>query len=661
MIDTDRALLGATRPLPLPDDAALDEALADAQISTLLMCYVHLSHDTGMLDRFAPHLKQVILQTPEDIPAELANELRARAKAILIGAVAAAGGEPSAELYRRMMEVGVGDRVDDEFVPLLYDQIGLRPDRPRLERPDREPRPPLRIMVIGLGLAGIVTAIRLRQAGYDPVIIDKNPDVGGTWLLNTYPGVGVDTSSHFYSFSFAQWPHWTHFKPKGDEMYHYFRAVAEHYGLIDVTRFSTAVAGATYEEGTQTWAVRLRLPDGTTATEDVDVLINAGGFVHRARIPDIPGLDDFAGPKVHTARWDRSLDVRGKRVAVIGTGASGVQVVPELAGVACHVDVFMRARHWVLNNRETDVAISPGMKYAIERFPHFLEWWRFRIYWVIGDGQYVNIVKDPAWEGNMLATSPVNERMRQFAIAQMKEGLADRPDLYERVLPDFPIFSKRIISHPSWWDTLKRDDVDLVDTGIERIVPEGIVTTDGALHPCDVIVLATGFHVARMNGDLDLRGDDGHTLVDDWGDEDPYGYLGVTVPHFPNYFHMAGPNSAPNFAGGANIIAECQANYIVECLDWMLANGARAMAPTEVASKQFHERVAEQLTHTIWSHPRSKSYYQNRAGRNYMSWPFRMVDYWNETRAPKGEDYTLSGARPAVAAGHSVSPTRKGT
>ena len=179
------------------------------------------------------------------------------------------------------------------------------------------------------------------------------------------------------------------------------------------------------------------------------------------------------------------------------------------------------------------------------------------------------------------------------------------------MLPDFPIFSKRIIAHPTWWDTIQRDDVALVDDAISHVTADGIVTDDGVLHPCDVIVLATGFHFSRMHGDLDLHGTDGHTLVDDWRDEDPWGYLGVTVPHFPNYFHMAGPNSAPNFAGGANIIAECQANYIVECLDFLLAEGAHALAPTEAASKEFHERIEEQLANTIWSHPRSRSYYQN--------------------------------------------------
>jgi len=254
----------------------------------------------------------------------------------------------------------------------------------------------------------------------------------------------------------------------------------------------------------------------------------------------------------------------------------------------------------------------------------------------------------------MLAVSAVNERMRQFAIDQMQEALTDRPDLYARVLPAFPFFSKRIIAHPTWWDTLRRDDVELVDAPISHVSADAIHTADGIEHPCAVIVLATGFHFSRMHGDLDLRGTNGHTLVDDWGDEDPRGYLGVTIPHYPNYFHMAGPNSAPNFAGGANIIAECQANYIVECLDWMLAEGAQAIVPTEAASKEFHAQIDDQLAHTIWSHPRSRSYYQNSVGRNYMSWPFRMVDYWNATRGPRPEHFELAGRGEPCASGQAI-------
>jgi 4-hydroxyacetophenone monooxygenase len=652
--------LEAPRPLPLADDEQLTLALDQANVVTLLLAYVHLTLDDDLLERFAPHIKPLAMQQPDDLPAALIEELRGKMREVLVGRVPVAARAPSDALLRRMMSVGVGDAVDDEFVPLLYDQIGLRPDQSRSSLPGRlAPPDDFTLLQIGLGLSGIAMAVELLDAGYRTMIVERNPDIGGTWYLNTYPGVGVDTPSHFYSFSFAQWSHWTHFKPKGDEMQRYFGAVVDKYGLRNITRFSTSVESCRYDEDSTKWHVDLRGGDGRIETVVVDAVVNAGGFVHRARMPDIAGLADFAGPAVHTARWDRSVDLRGKRVAVIGTGASGVQVVPAIADDAAHVTVFMRRKYWVLNNRETDVAVPPGGRYAIRSFPHYREWLRFRVYWQAGDGNYANVLLDPAYEGNPLAVSPTNERLREFAIAQLREQLADRPDLFEQVLPDFPIFSKRIISHPAWWDTLKRDDVRLVTTGIDHIEAGAVCTADGERHEVDVLVLATGFDFARMHGDLDVRGRDGHALADEWGDDDPRAYMGVLVPGYPNYFHMNGPNSGPNFAGGVNIVAETQAHYIVECLDHALANGARALEPSREAFMSFNDMIDDQLTRMIWSHPGSDSYYQNRNRRPYMSWPFRLVDYWHRTRGPVADDMVLHPRRVESGAGRLSETTTK--
>ena len=637
--------LDSARPLPLPDDEHLSRALADAQILTLLLTYVHLTHDVALLERVAPHVRPLLIQQPDDIPAELQDEIRGALREVLVGRAPCADGPPSDELLQQMMSVGVGERVDDEFVPLLYDQIGLRPDPPRSTVADRvAPPEDFTVLQIGLGLSGIAMAVELLDAGYRTRIVEKNPDVGGTWFLNTYPGVGVDTPSHFYSFSFAQWSHWTHFKPKGDEMQRYFGAVVDRYGLRELTSFSTTVVSCRYDADTVKWHVVLRSAEGHTETVVVDAIVNAGGFVHRARRPDIAGLDDFAGPALHTAKWDRTVALEGRRVAVIGTGASGVQVIPEVAKVAEHVTVFMRRKYWVLNNRETDVAVPAGARYAIRAFPHYREWLRFRVYWQAGDGNYANVLLDPAYVDNPRAASPANDRLREFAVAQMSAELDDRPDLLELVMPGFPIFSKRIISHPVWWQTLKRDDVRLVTAGIERIEPTGVRTIDGELHEADVLVLATGFDFARMHGDLDVHGRDDHVLAEEWGDDDPRAYMGVLVPGYPNYFHMNGPNSGPNFAGGVNIVAETQAHYIVACLDHALANGARAIEPSDAAFVAFNELVDDQLTRMIWSHPGSDSYYQNRNRRPYMSWPFRLVDYWHRTRGPVADDLVLHGS-----------------
>lgn len=631
------------RPLPLPDDAELERALDEANLATLLLTYVHLTHDTALLDAFEPHLGLAQLQRPDDVPAELTGELRRRLRDVLTGRAPAVDAEPSDELYQRMMSVGVGEEVTDEFLPLLFDQIGFKRQPPRSEWPGRRlPPEDFEVLVIGAGLAGIATAVKLQEAGYRFTIIERNADVGGTWFLNTYPGVGVDTPSHFYSYSFEVWPHWSHYKPKGAEMFEYFSAVVDRYDLRDHIRFETMVEGATWDETEQRWHVRLRLTDGREETVQAAALVNAMGFVHRAVAkPDIAGMDDFTGDVAHTARWPRDIDLAGRRVGVVGTGASGVQLVPAICEEAVHVTVFMRSRHWVLNNAETDTAVSPGNLFAIRYIPHYREWFRFRVYWIAGDGHYLDVLKDPAWEGNPLAISEKNEAMRQYALKQMREELADHPELLEQVTPDFPIFSKRIVSHPAWWWALKRDDVSLVPERIERVLPHGVQTVDGAVHELDVLVLATGFSMARMHGDLDLRGRGGRSLMDEWGDDDPRAYMGVLVPGFPNYFHLVGPNSGPNFAGGVNIVAEAQVNYVVECLDLLQATGSRSLDPRPEAHARWNGMVDEQLTKLIWSHPGSNAYYLNAERRNFMSWPFRLVDYWHHCQAPHPEDLEL--------------------
>lgn len=627
------------RLLPVADDARLDAALAEAYVGPLLLTYVHLTHDEEMLDRFAPHLPVAHLQKPELVPAELLAELRARLRDVLTGTVPAVGTEPSDALYQRMMSVGVGEPVEDEFVPLLFDQIGLRvPPSPATDPARPTPPQDLPVVVIGLGLTGIVAAIKLLEAGHRVVVLERNEDLGGTWLTNTYPGVGVDTPSHFYSYSLAQWSDWTHFKPKGEEMHRYFSAVVDAYGLRDHTRFGERVESCHWDDASGVWEVRHRSADGTDHRITARAVVNAMGFSQRAKDPDIPGLDTFAGARVHTARWDPSLDLAGARVAVIGTGASGVQVVPAIADDAAHVTVFMRRRHWVLNNRETDIPVSPGHLHAIRTFPHYREWLRFRVYWIAGDGNYQRVLLDPDWEGNPLAVSAGNEQMRQFALRQMEAELGDRPDLLAKVTPDFPIYAKRIISHPSWWETLRRDDVELVVEPITAAEPGGLRTADGVLHEADVLVLATGFDFPRMHGDLDVRGRDGRSLAAEWGDDDPRSYMGVLVPGFPNYFHMNGPNSGPNFAGGVNIIAECQAHYVVACLEHARTHGGSALEPTDEAFEAWNAEVDEQLTRMIWSHPGSDSYYLNSRRRPYMSWPFRLVDYWHRTRGPVPAD-----------------------
>lgn len=628
--------------LPLPESPELHAALAEANLPTLLAAYVHLTHDEAMLDRFAAFIRPAYSDPPTTIPDADADALRARMLTVLTTPGGAAAAPPSRHLMQRIMSVCVGEPVADEFLELVEDQCGFKPWIDRSALPER-PAPPadFTVLVIGAGLTGMAAAMKLEEAGYRHIVIEKNADVGGTWFENRYPGVGVDTPSHFYSFSWEIWPGWRHYNPQGADMQNYLLGIADKYDLRRRIRFNTRVETLVYNEEAGTWAVTVRTPDGAAETIVVNAVINGHGPVNRFQWPDIPGLSDFGGTVVHTATWPAGLDIRGKRVAVIGTAASAAQLVGAIAPDVASLTVYQRTPHWVIYNPEIGHEVSAGMRWALGHIPSFKQWFRFRVYWTAADGLFPNVLKDPAFEGNNLAVSQGNEYTRQYALGYMASRFADRPDLLEKLTPDFPIFSKRIVLDNGWFDALLRPNVHLETGGIARISPRGIENNAGETFNCDVIVCATGFKVSRMTGDLVIKGIGGRDLGEEWGEEEPRAYIGMTVPGYPNYFHTVGPNSAPNHAAGQNLVSEAQVNYIIEALDRVVTAKAKAFETTEAAYLAWNQKIDERMPEMIWTHPRANSYYNNSKGRVIMSWPWRLVDYFNVTRAPEPGSYIL--------------------
>lgn len=626
----------------LADDADLAAALRDANVPTLLAAYVHLSHDEDLLDRFAPYIRPAFSLEPTMIPDELAEELRAKLRALLTTGHGNRYAPPSVTLLQRIMTVTVGETVDDEFVDLVLDQCGFRPwvDRSGIAGRAKPPSG-FKVLVIGAGLTGMAAAIKLREAGYEYVVIEKNADVGGTWFENRYPGVGVDTPSHFYSFSWEIWPNWNHFHPQGADMQRYLLEVADKYQIRDHVRFNAKVESLVYDEAAGMWTVTVNRTDGTTEIFVVNAVINGHGPVNRYKWPDLPGLSEFKGQVVHTAAWPADLDVGGRRVAIIGTGASSAQLAGAIAPNVEALTVYQRTKHWVLYNPEIAHEVGDGMKWALGHIPNFKEWFRFRVYWAAADGLFSNVLQDPEWAGNDLAVSANNEAIRQYALMYINGRFSDRPDLVAKLTPDFPIFSKRIILDNGWFDALLRENVHLEDQGIARVLSDGIEAKDGSIFNCDIIVCATGFNVAKMTGDLTIKGIGGRDLGDEWGEEDPRSYMGMCIPGYPNYFHTVGPNSAPNHAAGQNLISECQVNWIIEALDRIVADEAKAFEVTQEAYDAWNRKVEARMPEMIWSHPKANSYYNNSKGRIFLSWPWRLVDFFNETRAPADGSYHL--------------------
>lgn len=643
--------IGRPRPLPLVDNHELRAALAAADLPTLLMTYVHLSRDEAMLDRFAPHIHALDSGNVTNIPGDLAEMLRNRMQAVLTAPGAAVLEAPEPRLLQRIMSIGMGESVSEEFIPLLLEQTGLGPQVDRSDTVVRAQIPSdYKVLVVGAGLSGLVAGIKLAEAGYKYEIIEKNGEVGGTWWTARYPGAGVDTASHFYSFSFEQSPEWSTYTPKAAEMRDYLIQASHKYGVRDHIRFETCVTSMRWLTDEQIWEVALRDSSGAESTVLANAIINAHGRLSRWKWPAIDGLQDFSGPMMHTADWDAELDLKGKRVALIGTGASAAQCGPAIVDEVEHLTVFQRSGHWVVPSPKAGAPVPDEVRWAMRHIPHYLEWFRFGIYWTGSDGLYANLIKDPAWPQDGPSVSLINDRLRQYCMANLEQKLKDRPDLLAKLTPDCPVFSKRIVMDTDWVNMFVRDNVSLETGGVERILPNAIRTTDGTEHPVDVIIFATGYDLARMAGYLDIIGRDGSNLREQWGDEDPVGYFGLMIPGFPNYFHILGPNAAPNHGAGVNLMSEAQVHYIIECLDHLVKTGASALEPTDQACEAFNDRVQGQMPKMIWTHPKANSYYKNSKGRVIGSWPFRLLDYWNESRSPKLEDFLVHQPEYASAA-----------
>lgn len=634
---------GVSMALPLADSAELRIALESVDLPVLLMTYVHLSHDEAMLDKCQPYIHSIMTGKITAIPDHIGTELREKMRAVLTTPGAVSGRDPEPRLLQKIMTVGMGEAIDETFIPLLLEQSGLGSQPDYSAKPVRNRIPSgFKILVIGAGLSGMCAAIKLGEAGYDYIVVDKNPEVGGTWYLNRYPGAGVDTPSYFYSYSFELNREWTTYSPLGPEMQDYLVNVSHKYGIRDKIRFETRVKTLRWDEAANVWRITLVSQDGAEDVVEVNAVITAHGPLHRWEWPKIPGLQDFAGKLMHTAGWDTDFDISDKRVAMIGTGASGAQVGPAIAGKVKDLTIFMRSKHWAIPNPQAGaVPVPEGMRWAVRNIPLFTEYLRFSVYWTASDGLWAGLVMDPAWAENPIAISQENDMVRRYVQDHLNTKLASRPDLIDKLTPDSPLFSKRPIMDAGWFDMFLRDNVTLESTQIDCILPNGIRTADGKEHEFDVIVAATGFTLKKLAGDLEIIGRGGRNLGEEWGEEDPVGYFGTMAPGFPNYFQIHGPNSGPNHGAGVNLLAESQVHYIIECLDEMIERGAAAMEPTQGATDRFNDVVQAQAQRMVWAHPKAKNNFKNSKGRIVISWPFRLLDFWKQAREPKVDDFSF--------------------
>lgn len=625
------------------------DALAQASVPTLLMCLAQITRDPHWLEEpFLPKRDISIFAEPSGGLSEAAQQIVREALSTALDEIAdgrrTLPALPTADELARMMSVCVGEHVPAEYTTMAMEEMGFASREVTWKTPPAPARlDAFRVLIVGAGFSGICAAGRLKQMGIAFDIVDKNSDLGGTWLENDYPESGVDTPNHFYSYSFAPNYGWSSNYSKRGEVLDYQRRVARELGIADRIERGVSVQSLNWDDAQHVWHASLHRVDGGREERCYQAVIAATGQLNIPKLAQIPGTEHFKGPIWHSARWRHDVSLEGKRVAVIGTGASAMQFLRSVAGKAAQVTIFQRSPQWARPPQDYHGSVSPGERWLLDNVPYYYAWYRFGLIWRMGDGLLPTVRRDPNWPHPERSMNYRNDRQREQLTAYLLEQLEGRPDLVEKCLPDYPPYGKRILIDNHWYQTLKRPNVELVAEAVDHVDEAGVVAASGARYEADVIVLATGFEAGRMLGSIEIKGRSGTPLTEVWAGDDPRAYLGITVPDYPNLFVTYGPNTGLAHGGSMILVAECQVRYITQLLRDMIE---RAISDIEIrrdAHDRFIEKVDAEHAQLVWAHPGMDNWYRNRQGRVFGPMPFRLVDYWSMTREPDLHNYHVRG------------------
>jgi cation diffusion facilitator CzcD-associated flavoprotein CzcO len=475
------------------------------------------------------------------------------------------------------------------------------------------------VIIIGAGVSGLCIACRLQHAGFSYTILEQADNVGGTWRDNTYPGCGCDIPAPLYSFSFAQHAGWSRLFATQPEILDYLQWVAARFGVDKRIEFGTTVVSATWQEPRQTWAVVTA--DGTAL--ESRYLVSATGALRTPQYPDIRGRDTFGGPAFHTATWDHTVDLQGKRVAVIGTGASAIQFVPQIAAHVRHLTVFQRTPSWIVP--KADREFTPRER-LLRRFWTHRSYARSRLFWI-----HESRVKGFTESAGQMADT------ERLARSHLRRQVPDR-QLRAALTPDYAIGCKRLLISSDCYRTLNRDNVTLQTSPIVEMTADSVVTADRQAFQADVVIYGTGFDAHFSFAEIDVVGRDGKRLSDRW-DPGREAYLGTTVSGFPNYFVMLGPNSGLGHNSQIFMI-EAQARYITSCLRTARRRRIGVLEVRQSVEKEFNEWLQGRLAHSVWQAGGCQSWYQHpSSGKNTVLWPSSAISFWRRTHRMRLSDY----------------------
>lgn len=623
----------------------LEEGVCEANVPSLLMVLHQMTGERKWLEPpFAPGRSPGL---DDNDSGQLSDDLQSQIRQAALVAIRdwiwgkpLALPRPNNAQLAEMLSVAMTEHVPEEYGDIIAagmsfeDQTGKVPAAAAGKT----------AIVIGGGISGICAGIELQKLGIEYTLFEKNEDFGGTWFENRYPGCGVDTPSLTYTFS-CRPNDWSMHFPLRDEIESYLLDTAQQFELYRNARFNTLVQEARWDDVASQWSVSIVTPDGVTETHRADYLFSAVGILNIPKYPVIEGLEKFAGDVYHTSSWPEDADLAGKRVAVVGNGASGMQVVPAIADEVAQLTIFARSKQWAAPFPQFRKKVPVGVRYLMQVVPLYRAWLEQRLSWTFNDRVHGTLFRDPEFEHPERAVNAINDGHRRAFTRYVKEQLADRPELIDAVLPDYPPFAKRMLLDNGWFRTLKKPNVTLIPDRLGRVDGNCLYASSGAKAEADVIILATGFQTTRVLGSYAVVGREGRLLSEIWGEDDAAAYLGTLVPGFPNFFILLGPNVGSGHGGSMIRNIENQMHFAGQVVQEALAEGAAAVEVKDAVYSDYNRRIDEAHEKLVWTHPGTENWYRNSKGRVVAITPWRNDAFWRMTRKPKRED--LSFRRPA--------------
>ena len=634
-----------------PEEQIFSDAIDVANIPTLLMVLVQLTGELHWLEE--PYLpkRQPGLGDNDTGGLEPRHQQEVR-EAALEAILAWRNGrpialpEPDYDLIVRMLSVSMPESGPTEYGQFTAAQLG------QVKFLDHQPissPPDFNVIVIGAGVSGLCAAINLQMLGINFQVIERNSTVGGVWWENSYPGAGVDTPNHLYSYSFAPYD-WQKYFCLRDELHGYLEHVCDSFEVRDTIRFETTVERIEYQNQKQNWLVTLCLPDGSQEQTEANVVISAAGIFNPPVSPDIDGLEDWEGEQWHTARWPETADLQDKKVAIIGNGASCMQIGPEIQDEVESLTIFQKSVHWAAPFEQFRKEVPDPLRFLLREVPLYRNWYRVRLGWTFNDRIHSALHKDPDWEHPERSLNAQNDAHRAYFTNHVISELGDHAsELLDRVLPTYPPFGKRMLMDNGWYRMLRNPKVQLVDERISNVDANSLTTEDGSEYEADVLVLATGFDVLNFITTYEAQGRSGTSLMSQWEQDNAQAYLGTVVPNFPNFFTLYGPNLQPGHGGSLIFVVEMQVRYIMDVIQKMLDQNLGAVEIRQDIHDRYNEDVDQAHTQMVWTHPGMESYYRNERGRIVVNSPWRNVDFYAMTREADLSEYLTEPVAELVA------------